>query len=69
MKHTLSILILSGLFALPLPGEEKKLQNISLTEIEGHHWLVDPSGKPFFAHSVWCNDPGGGHPGLQNGSA
>lgn len=33
-------------------GEEKPPQNIKLTKINGRHWLVDPDGKPFFAHGI-----------------
>jgi len=51
-KLTLSLLALSGLFALTLTAAEKKPQNITLTEIEGRHWLVGPNGEPFFAHGI-----------------
>lgn len=27
-------------------------QNISLTRIEGRHWLVGPDGQPFFGHGI-----------------
>lgn len=52
MKLAVSILTLSGLFALPLSSEDKKPRNITLTEIGGRHWLVGPDGKPFFVHGI-----------------
>lgn len=50
MKLTLPILALFGLFAVTAIGEEP--QNITLTKINGRHWLVGPDGKPFFAHGI-----------------
>ena len=58
MKLILPILTLSALLALALTGEEKKpsankvAKSISLAEIDGRTWLVDSSGKPFFAHGI-----------------
>ena len=37
---------------MPLEGQEKQHRNITLTEIDGRYWLVDSSGKPFFAHGI-----------------
>lgn len=58
MKLILPILTLSALLALALKGEEKKTatnkeaKSISLAEIGGRTWLIDSSGKPFFAHGI-----------------
>jgi hypothetical protein len=52
MKLNLPVLVLLGLLALPLAGEEKKPQNITISKIDGRTWLVDPSGNPFFAHGI-----------------
>ena len=58
MKLILPILTLSALLALALKGEEKKIatnkevKSISLAEIGGRTWLIDSSGKPFFAHGI-----------------
>ena len=52
IKRIFLLLALSGLFTLTLTAAEKKPQNITLTEIEGRHWLVGPDGKPFFAHGI-----------------
>ena len=51
LKFTFPILIAFGMFVLPLKGEDQK-RKISLTKIEGRHWLVGPDGKPFFAHGI-----------------
>ena len=32
--------------------KSKEPQNITLTKINGRHWLVGPDGKPFFAHGI-----------------
>ncbi|PHS08070.1 MAG: beta-agarase [Blastopirellula sp.] len=52
IKITLPFVTLLVLLVLPLKGEDKKPQNITLTEIEGRTWLLDTSGKPFFAHGI-----------------
>ena len=58
MKLILPILTLSALLALALKGEDKKnatnkeVKSISLAEIGGRTWLIDSSGKPFFAHGI-----------------
>jgi len=52
MKLSLAILTLTGPLALTLTAGEKKPQNITLTEIDGRHWLVDSKGNPFFAHGI-----------------
>jgi len=49
----LKLILLACLsFCLALDGVEKKPQVITLTEIDGRHWLVDSEGKPFFAHGI-----------------
>ena len=32
--------------------DETKPKNITLSKINGRHWLVGPDGKPFFAHGI-----------------
>lgn len=32
--------------------DERKPKNITLSKINGRHWLVGPDGKPFFAHGI-----------------
>jgi len=32
--------------------DEANARNITLTRIDGRHWLVGPDGKPFFAHGI-----------------
>lgn len=48
INSTLSTLALC--FALTATAAEQK--NITLTKIDGRHWLVDSEGKPFFAHGI-----------------
>lgn len=50
MKPLLPLLALS--LALAATAHEKTKRNITLTKIDGRHWLVDPSGQPFFAHGI-----------------
>ncbi|MEM8952612.1 MAG: beta-agarase [Verrucomicrobiota bacterium] len=52
MKLALPILILLSLIVFSVTGNEENLQRISLTKIDGRHWLVGPDGKPFFAHGI-----------------
>lgn len=49
---TLPFLILFGLLVLNLTGQDEKPKRITLSEIDGRHWLVSPEGKPFFAHGI-----------------
>lgn len=46
-----SLLTLLIAFACSLDAQEKA-PRITLTEIEGRHWLLDSDGKPFFAHGI-----------------
>jgi len=52
MKTPLTSLTILMLSSLILTAQESAPQNISLTEIDGRSWLVDPQGKPFFAHGI-----------------
>lgn len=52
MIRTLRILFLPALLVQIVAAQSENLQNITLTEIEGRHWLVGPDGKPFFAHGI-----------------
>lgn len=52
MKRYRLLMLLSGLLCLPIAAEEKEAGNISLTEIDGRHWLVNAEGEPFFAHGI-----------------
>ena len=36
----------------PKPAKAPKGQNISLTQIDGRHWLAGSNGQPFFAHGI-----------------
>ena len=51
MKTLLAVIVFSGLFCLGSAIGEVP-ENIALAEIEGRHWLLDQSGKPFFAHGI-----------------
>jgi len=45
--------LLALLFALPpLSAQDQKSAHIRIAEIDGRSWLVDPQGRPFFAHGV-----------------
>ena len=33
-------------------SRQRATKNISLTKINGRHWLVNPDGEPFFAHGI-----------------
>lgn len=35
-----------------LNAQEQRAQSITLTKIDGRHWLVDSKGQPFFAHGI-----------------
>lgn len=50
-KQSFSLLTLLIAFACSLDAQEKA-PRITLTEIEGRHWLLDSDGKPFFAHGI-----------------
>jgi hypothetical protein len=45
-------LTLLSLTTLPLAARDIDPAPITLTEIDGHTWLIDPGGQPFFAHGV-----------------
>lgn len=49
MKN-LSLSILALGFTLATSAATQK--NISLTKVDGRHWLVDSKGNPFFAHGI-----------------
>ena len=48
------LLLLSFVYFGPLAalGQERTPQTISLTTINGRHWLIGPEGQPFFAHGI-----------------
>jgi hypothetical protein len=46
------LLAFTFLFTLPLTAQDTALTPIALTKIENRHWLVNPEGKPFFAHGI-----------------
>ena len=55
MKFSFPVLCLSlSLLVLPLVAQDTPPEEapISLVEIDGRAWLVDPSGQPFFAHGI-----------------
>lgn len=52
MKRTITLLCLSGFLSLTLVASEKKSPVITLTQIDGRHWLVNADGDPFFAHGI-----------------
>lgn len=52
IKQLLTLLAFLFSFSLAAMGEEKKSDSITLTQINGRHWLVGPEGQPFFAHGI-----------------
>lgn len=48
----LSIPFLFLWVAISPPGAIAQSSNITITDIDGRHWLVDPNGDPFFAHGI-----------------
>ena len=53
MKLLLPILILVAILASASMGDSQTApKRITLTEIDGRAWLVDPDGNPFFAHGI-----------------
>ncbi len=50
MRFLTPAFLLSLLLAFSAVGEETS--NITLTKIDGRHWLVDTDGNPFFAHGI-----------------
>lgn len=52
MKLVISALAMLGLFVPALNAEDTEPQRITLTKIDGRHWLVRRGGQPFFAHGI-----------------
>ncbi|NNE93692.1 MAG: beta-agarase [Verrucomicrobiales bacterium] len=52
MRIAHSILVLTCLLPIAAAGQESKTRPITLTKIDGRHWLIDSNGRPFFAHGI-----------------
>lgn len=52
MRFTVFLFVIVEALTVAVHGADGDSQNITLTKIEGRHWLVGPDGQPFFAHGI-----------------